>query len=176
MHRICTDCFTVSDVLRTAAELSLIIEPTNNAAKHLKTPVFSGRMLACEVQPGLTASAFDITYLSDQQFLVDAEPSLMCAVLLQGDDDSMEVCGYGNVVRSLDRPVLVGFSKAMRCRRQLQARDAGRIGFEAPQLGFLAVEAAVLAAHAIGQTAVFQLQRTRAECLRRRQNAAGRYL
>lgn len=122
IHRVCTDCFTVSDVLRAAAELSLIIEPTDNTAKYLKTPVYSGRMLACEVQPGLMASAFDLTYLSDQQLLVDAEPSLMCAVLLQGDDDSMEVCGYGNVVRPLDRPVLVGFSKAMRCRRQLEAR------------------------------------------------------
>jgi AraC-like DNA-binding protein len=116
-----TDCFTVSDVLRIAAERSLIIEPSGNPAKYLKTPVFSGRMLACEVQPGLLASAFDLTYLSDQEFLVDAKPSLMCAVLLQGDDDSMEVCGYGNVVRRLDRPVLVGFSKTTRCRRQLEA-------------------------------------------------------
>jgi AraC-like DNA-binding protein len=123
IHRVSTDRFTISDLIRTAAERSLRIEPLSGTSQNLSTPIFSGRLLLCEVQPGLTASAFDVTYLSDHQIQVDTEPSLMCAVLLQGDDETMEVGGRWNIVRRRERPVLLGFSKTMTCRRTLRARQ-----------------------------------------------------
>jgi hypothetical protein len=71
IHRFSADRLTVSDVLRAAAEASLRIEPANNMARNLQTPALSGRLLTYEVHGGLTASAHDITYLSDQEFVVD---------------------------------------------------------------------------------------------------------
>ena len=120
IHRISTDRFTVSDFVRAAAETSLKVDATTTTACSPRTPLFSGRLLTCEVQPGLTASAYDITYLSDQEFHVDADPALMCAVLLKGNDDTMEICGHGSVVRPLERPVLVGFEKTVKCRRSIR--------------------------------------------------------
>jgi AraC-like DNA-binding protein len=122
IHRFSTDRLTVSDVLRAAAEASLSIEPANNVAINLQTPAMSGRLLTYQVHGGLTASAHDITYLSDQEFVVDVEPSLMCGVLLQGDDDVMWVDGHDSVSRRRERPVLVGFAETTKCRRPFRAQ------------------------------------------------------
>jgi AraC-like DNA-binding protein len=111
IRQLSTDRLVVSDLVRAAAQISLNLKPANSLIQNLQNPVMSGRLLAYQVRPGLTASAHDVTYLSDQDFTVDMEPSLMCAVLLQGHGDVMRVSGHGEVSRSLGRPVIVGSSE-----------------------------------------------------------------
>ena len=106
-----TDGFTVSELIRLAAEHSLGIEVNDVSAQFSQTPVFSGRILAHEVQPGLIATASDLTYLSDGGLSSNAESALLCGVLLRGvDEERMEVGGYGWITRKLERPCLLGYS------------------------------------------------------------------
>jgi AraC-like DNA-binding protein len=99
------------------------LEPTSHPPSTLETPIFSGRLLTYEVEAGLTASAHDITYLADHEFVVDVEPSTMCAVLLQGDDDVMDVGGHGTIFRHREHPVIVGFASTTTCRRPFRAHQ-----------------------------------------------------
>lgn len=120
------DGFTCSDLLRLGAQLTLGVTPADTSAMPMNSPVYAGRVLAHEVQPGLTASAADIVYLADQEFLLDVEPSLICSILLSGDDDGTYVGGHGYVRRHLERPVIVSFCETMRYRRPCVARQTCR--------------------------------------------------
>ena len=122
IHQFSTDRLTVSDLVRAAAEAALSIEASPPAGGDLQTPALSGRLLTYEIHPGLKASAHDITYLNDQAFVVDVGPSLMCALLLEGDDDVMQIDGHGEVFRRRERAVLVGFPRTTKCRRMFRAR------------------------------------------------------
>jgi AraC-like DNA-binding protein len=123
IHRISTDRLAVSDLVRAAAEFSVILKPAGAPVRELATPVLSGQLLAYQVRPGLMASAHDVTYLSDQEFTVDMEPSLMCAVLLHGDSDVMRVSGHGEIPRSLGRPILVGSSEVTTWQWSIRERQ-----------------------------------------------------
>lgn len=108
--------FTPSELLRSSAESALGVEPVDMAPAFMETPVFSGRMLLREVQPGLTVTADDITYLVDQDFVVSVEPSLVCGLLLEGEPEAMTIGGQHRVAKSLHRPVLVGYGKRNSCQ------------------------------------------------------------
>lgn len=109
-QRISKEGFTIPELARLATQHAVGIE-LDAAARHSKGPVFSGRLLAYEVQPGLIATASDVTYLSDQELCSRSEPSLMFGVLLNGERESMEVGGYGEITRELEKPALLGFSE-----------------------------------------------------------------
>jgi AraC-like DNA-binding protein len=130
-HHVSTDRFTVSDLVRMGAELSLGVKPVDVSPRSMETPIYSGRLLAHEVQPGLTATAFDVTYLSDQAFVVEMKAALVCGILLGGDPDWLEIGSSGRVIPRLEQPVLYGFGETMRCRRtcvaQRHCRMAGFI-------------------------------------------------
>ncbi|WP_411036361.1 helix-turn-helix transcriptional regulator [Shinella sp. BYT-45] len=108
--------FTPSELLRSSAESALGVEPVDMSPAFMETPVFSGRMLFREVQPGLTVTADDVTYLVDQDLVVSVEPSLVCGLLLEGEPEAMMIGEQHRVAKSLHRPVLVGYGKRNSCR------------------------------------------------------------
>lgn len=108
--------FTPSELLRSSAELALGIEPVDMSPTFMETPAFCGRMLFREVQPGLTASADDVTYLVDQDVVVSVEPSLICGILIAGDAQAMVIGERHRVVKSLHCPVLAGYGTRNSCR------------------------------------------------------------
>jgi AraC-like DNA-binding protein len=117
-----SDGFTVPDLVRLAAEHALGIEVTEIAPQVAHTPVCSGRFLAQEVQPGLIATASDLTFLTDGELNSNAEPAVLCGVLLDGpDEERMEVGGYGWITRKRDRPCLFGYAATTSFRHPIVA-------------------------------------------------------
>lgn len=103
--------FKVSDLVRLAAEHSIGLHIHEVKAEGVDTPVFSGSLLGYEVQPGLTATGGDVTYLIDANIISEAEPCVMCGVLLNGESEKMDVLGYGTVTRERERPAIFGFNR-----------------------------------------------------------------
>ncbi|WP_353181847.1 AraC family transcriptional regulator [Bosea sp. (in: a-proteobacteria)] len=107
---------TASDIVRLGAAFSLGAQPVDVSPRELDTPLYTGRLLAHEVQPGLTVTASDITYVTNQDLTVDMEPTLLCGVMLKGCATETEVIGYGRVTRCPERVHLMGFGVPMRYR------------------------------------------------------------
>lgn len=129
-HHVSTNGFTISDLVRMGAEQALGVTPVDVSPRGMDTPIYSGTLLAHEVQPGLTATAFDVTYLLDQEFVVDMQAALVCGILLRGDPDTMEIGNIAQVAPRFEQPVLYGFGQAMRCRRHCVAnRHCRMAGF-----------------------------------------------
>lgn len=116
MRHISVDGFKIPDVVRFAAEQSLGITIAEISPQVVDTPLCSGRMLLSEVQPGLVVAASDLTYLTDASITSESEPSVSCGVLLEGDDETMEVAGYGPITRKVGCPAVKGFSRPTRFR------------------------------------------------------------
>lgn len=110
-QRISKEGFTIPELARLAVQHDVGIELDASAARQAKGPVFSGLLLAYEAQPGLIATASDVTYLNDQELCSRSEPSLMFGVLLSGERETMDVEGYGEITRELEKPALLGFSE-----------------------------------------------------------------
>lgn len=108
--------FKVSELIQLAAQHALGVKvstvPSSSTvqSRTLDTTVFSGKLLTHEVQPGLIATAGDVTYLTNDQVQSDSEPAIMCGVLLEGEPETMEVLGYGSITRHAHRPSLFGYS------------------------------------------------------------------
>ena len=56
---------TPNDLVRLGAEFALGVEPVEVAPQVLDTPIYTGRLLAHEIQPGLMLSAGDVTYICE---------------------------------------------------------------------------------------------------------------
>jgi AraC-like DNA-binding protein len=119
--------FSVSDLMREAAERSLGLEFTHEPVGAVTTPVFSGTLLAEEVQPGLIATAHDLTYLQENVFDVQMGKSLICGVLLAGESGPLEVPGHPPIFQPPEQPVIVAFGETMLCRRALHAGQRNRV-------------------------------------------------
>lgn len=121
---------TPSDLVRLGAEFALGVEPIDMAPQVLETPIYTGRLLAHEVQPGLMLSAGDVTYISDQSFAVEMEPALVCGIMLSGDPVRTEVEGYGSFVRQPHQVNLMGFDRPIRYTTPLErGRNFRTAGF-----------------------------------------------
>ncbi|HEY0218605.1 MAG TPA: AraC family transcriptional regulator [Afipia sp.] len=105
-----TTGFSLEKLARLAAEHAIGIDVDVPIGSQVDGPMFSGRLMAHEVQPGLIATASDVTYLSDQQLHSSSESTLMFGVLLNGERETMEVLGHGIITREFERPALLGFS------------------------------------------------------------------
>lgn len=111
---------TPSDLVRLGAEFALGVEPLDMAPQVLETPIYTGRLLAHEVQPGLMLSAGDVTYVCDQSFAVEMEPALVCGIMLSGESVRTEVEGYGSFVRHPHQVNLMGFDRPIRYTTPLE--------------------------------------------------------
>ncbi len=108
--------FTPRDILRHSASLSLEVEPSDISAAVLETPFFSGHLLVREVQPGLTVTASDVTYLTDEEVVVHVDTALSCGFLLDGDAEEILVGDRHRIRKRLNCPVLVGYGTRSSCR------------------------------------------------------------
>lgn len=121
---------TPGDLVRLGAEFALGMEPIDMAPQVLETPIYTGRLLAHEVQPGLMLSAGDVTYIREQSFAVEMEPALVCGIMLSGDPVRTEVDGYGSFVRHPHQVNLMGFDRPIRYTTPLQrGRNFRTAGF-----------------------------------------------
>lgn len=120
-HRVSTSGFTISELIRESAELSLGIHPADMAPRMMETPLCAGRLMVHEVHPGLTATANDVSYLSEHELSVEMEPALLCGLVLRGENDMMNAEGYGQVIKRLEQPTVVGFGKSTKFRRICKA-------------------------------------------------------
>lgn len=105
---------STSDLIRLGAEFSLGAQPVDVSPRELDTPLYTGRLLAHEVQPGLTVTASDVTYVGRQDMIVDMEPTLLCGVMLTGCTIETEVVGHGRVTRLPGHAYLMGFGRTVR--------------------------------------------------------------
>jgi AraC-like DNA-binding protein len=121
--------FTAARLLQKGAELALGIEPHEVGSRPMDTPLFRGRLMAHEVQPGLFATASELIYFPGARVTVDIDAGLLCGVLLEGSAESMRIGSHGLVCKCLGRPVLVGIGARTTCERHITrehfARDAG---------------------------------------------------
>lgn len=108
--------YTAYDILQHGAELSLQIVPTDMSPALMETPVFAGRMLVREVQPGLTVTASEITYLINEEVVVHVDTSLSCGILFEGNPEQMLVGERHLVRKRLNSPVIVGYGLRSCCR------------------------------------------------------------
>ncbi|WP_329647561.1 AraC family transcriptional regulator [Hyphomicrobium sp.] len=106
--------FTPSELIRIATDQALGVTLVTPPSGLVETPLFSGRLVSQEVQPGLRAAADDITYLTSESIQSEAEPAVMCGVLLEGGPETMDVFGYGPITRHAERPALFGFRERTR--------------------------------------------------------------
>ncbi|WP_072390884.1 AraC family transcriptional regulator [Hyphomicrobium sp. CS1GBMeth3] len=106
--------FKPSELIRLAADQALGVTLVTPPSGHVDTPLFAGRLLSQEIQPGLRAAADDITYLTSDSIQSEAEPAVMCGVLLDGGPETMQVVGYGPITRYAERPALFGFRERTR--------------------------------------------------------------
>lgn len=107
-----TEGFRPSELIRIAADQALGVTIVAPPSGLVDTPLFSGRLLSQEIQPGLRAAADDITYLTSESIQSEAEPAVMCGVLLEGGPETMNVVGFGPITRYAERPALFGFREA----------------------------------------------------------------
>ena len=121
--------YTAERLIRESAEMSLGVTPINVSANTMTTPLFSGKLLVREVQPGLVLTASDIEYRCGDELTVQVESALICGVLLDGEAERMHIGRFGSVEKSLERPVLFGVSESTECTRSphdsYACKDAG---------------------------------------------------
>ncbi|MDR6433347.1 AraC family transcriptional regulator [Brucella pseudogrignonensis] len=108
--------FTARDILQHSASLSLEVEPSDISATVMETPFFAGQLLVREVQPGLTVTASDVTYLTDEEVIVNVDTALSCGFLLEGDAEEILIGEKHRVRKRLNCPVLVGYGTRSSCR------------------------------------------------------------
>lgn len=131
MKHISAEGFKLSDVIRIAAEQALGVQIRATVPSgRTDTPFFSGKFVSHEVQPGLTVTSGDVTYLTDECIQSEADPAVMCALLLQGEPETMEVGGYGPITRQPERAVLFGYREPTRFQLSgMNARRSRSAGF-----------------------------------------------
>lgn len=105
---------TADDLVRLGAEFALGAEPVDMAPEEKRTPIYTGRLVASEVQPGLLMSAADVTYVCDQIFTVEMEPALVCGIMLSGAPVETQVEGYGSFTRYPHQVSLMGINNPIR--------------------------------------------------------------
>lgn len=121
--------FKPSELIRIAADQALGVTLVFPSSEQIDTPLFSGRLLGQDIQPGLRVAADDITYLTDETIYSEAEPAIMCGVLLEGAPETIDVVGYGPITRHAGRPAIFGFREKTRFKlsdmKSHRSRSAG---------------------------------------------------
>lgn len=126
-YRPAPEVFSLSELMREAAELAVRVEPEIPAAMPLETPLFSGRIAAAEVQPGLVATCHDITYAADGEMAMDVDRSLVFGLHLGGAADRMEIRGRGAVEQAPGQATIIGFDGPARCSRAWRQGQHSRL-------------------------------------------------
>lgn len=128
--------FSISDLVREAAVRSIHMAPISDATSSIDTPTMSGMIMAEEVQPGLVMSGFELAYLADQRLEMSIERSIMCAVLLEGSGEALEVERCSPFRQEVGRVGIVGFGESRMCARPWYKGQHARVFGVTLQPGF----------------------------------------
>lgn len=112
-----TGDFSVSDLVREAAERSIGISRIDLSMPLPHVPSMSGMILAEEVQPGLLLSGFDITYTADGGLEADVERSVACVAFLKGENEALHVEGHKPITMHAGQMGIVGYGEPRHCSR-----------------------------------------------------------
>lgn len=109
--------FSISDLMREAAERCIDVHRLTDRAATIDMPSMSGTIMAEEVQPGLLMSGSDLAYIADDRIEMSVDRSIMCAVLLDGEGEPLELEGRAPFAQGVGSVAIVGFGEARRCAR-----------------------------------------------------------
>ena len=127
---ILTGELSIADMFRIAAERISNAGRILNGPSSIDTPVASGITLEQEVQPGLHATAHDLTWLVDGDFESSTGRMFHCDILVAGECCPLHVRGHPPVSYHLNRAVVTGFGEPMSCSRPWRAGTRSRgVGF-----------------------------------------------
>ncbi len=112
-----TGNFSVSDLVREAAERAIGISQIDLSTPLPHIPSMSGTILAEEVQPGLLLSGFDITYTADGRLEADVERSVACVAFLKGENEALHVKGHKPITMRAGHIGIVGYGERCHCSR-----------------------------------------------------------
>lgn len=118
--------FSVSDLVRAAAERAVTISHVARPDSRIDTPAMSGTVFGEELQPGLLLTAYDLVYTADSQIEVEVDRSISCAIMLAGEAAALEVVGYPPVVSLPRRVIVVGYGDRLSCSRPWRAMQHNR--------------------------------------------------
>lgn len=124
---VITGQFSISDLMREAAERSIEFNPIRDTTPQIETPSMSGMIMAEEVQPGLLMSGFDLTYIADHRMETLVERSVLCALLLDGVGGALEMEHYPPFVQEVGRVGIVGFGESRLCARPWYKHQYARV-------------------------------------------------
>jgi AraC-like DNA-binding protein len=118
--------FSVNDIVREAAARSVADSYVVSADVQADNHSMTGTIVVEEVQPGLTISAHDLTYTADGAFKVEMEPSISCAVLLEGESQRMEIAGYPPIIAEPKGVAVLGHSETLQGSRAWRSGQRSR--------------------------------------------------
>lgn len=121
-----TGDFSISDLIREAAERTISVFPVIDHNETIETPSMSGTMLAEEVQPGLLLSGYDLTYIAPGRFEAEVDRSVFCGVLLGGEAQPMHVVGHEEISVQPEQPIVIGYGEKLICSRSWRTGQQGR--------------------------------------------------
>lgn len=122
--------FKVSELTHLAAQHALGVKISMLPSRTVDTKLFSGKLLSCEIQPGLIVTAGDVIYLTNDSVESESDPAIMCGILLEGEPETMDVVGYGPITRVAHRAALFGYSEPTRFQlSNMKGRRSRSAGF-----------------------------------------------
>lgn len=119
--------FSISDLLREAAERSIEVNYLTEALTAVDAPSMSGMILAEEVQPGLLMSGFDFTYTADCRLDVEVDRSVLCGILIEGEGEALEFGDRPPIAHQRGHAQIVGVGETRVCARPWYAGQRARV-------------------------------------------------
>ncbi len=126
VHSDLTGDFSISSLLREAAERCIDISYMEQVAPVIDTPTMSGLWKAEPIRDGLLMSGYDLRHLADFEFATKMEPSVICALLLEGESGPLSIDGYPLIDHKPQRVEVIGFGEPVICRRNCEAGTRAR--------------------------------------------------
>lgn len=124
---VLTGDFSVSDLVREAAERSIAITRVVDPPPIVDRASMTGTLIAEEVQTGLIMSAGDLTYTMDGRLSVEMERIIVCGILLAGAGEALEFAGFPPIRHELQRAVIYGCGETRSCARPWREGQHSRV-------------------------------------------------
>ena len=105
--------FSLAEIVREAAARSIADTYVMSPDVQADNQSMTGTIIMEEVQPGLLISAHDLNYTADGAFSVEMEPSISCAVLLEGESQRMEIAGHPPIIAEPKTVAVLGHSETL---------------------------------------------------------------
>jgi len=118
--------FSIGDLLREAAARSIDVSHIEEVSPVVETPTMSGALKAETIRTGLLMSGYDLVHLTDFEFTMKLDRSVLCGLLLDGESAPLSVEGYPHIYHKPQRVEVLGFGEPLVCRRHCGAGTRAR--------------------------------------------------